>query len=275
MKKIIISFFTCLLFVSCATTNGASNSENRVQITVVEGMERSPEQQKFYDIKKTRDYKEIGEYLDFKVTVDDEAKEIIVLYEESIDDEDYNNQKYVFPWPLKLDDKTIWTTYGYAKIYKSSMNIPIDIAWREWENHPDYKLIMRGWSLGSVMAKITARHFLIRAPEGTMIDELTTFGDIKCWLNPFFSLKKDCVKIREYTNINDVITWLFLFYRRDVKNRVGGKLQFKKLFDCEYVHTHYEECDFSKWEEHNEDNQSNVNESNSAITEEESETNSK
>ena len=188
MKKIIISFFTCLLFVSCATTKGVENTENRVQITV-----------------------------------DDEAKEIIVLYEESIDDEDYNNQKYVFPWPLKLDDKTIWTTYGYAKIYKSSMNIPIDIAWREWENHPDYKLIMRGWSLGSVMAKITARHFLIRAPEGTKIDELTTFGDIKCWLNPFFSLKKDCVKIREYTNINDVITWLFLFYRRDVKNRVGGK----------------------------------------------------
>ena len=104
------------------------------------------------------------------------------------------------------------------------------------------------------------------------------FKPSKCWLNPFFSLKKDCVKIREYTNINDVITWLFLFYRRDVKNRVGGKLKFKKLFDCEYVHTHYEECDFSKWEEldvHIEADQSNVNESNSAITEEESETNSK
>lgn len=275
MKKLIFLFITSLLFFSCATTNEALHPDNRVQITVTEDMERSLEQQKFFDIKNTRDYKEIGDYLDFKITVDDEAKEIIVLYEESIDEEDYKNQTLFFPWPLKLDNKTIWTTYGYAKIYKSSRNIPIDILTREWQEHPDYKLIMRGWSLGSVMAKITARHFLMRAPEGTMIDELTTFGDIKCWFNPFYSLKKNCKKIREYTNINDVITWCFLFYRRDVKCRVGGRLNFIKLFDCEYIHTHYEECDFSKWEEHKEDDQSKVNESNSAITEEESDMNSK
>ena len=242
MKRIFFLSLISLAFISCATINEIPYDPEQ----------RTEEQQKFYDIKNTRDYNEIGASLDYKITVDDDAKEIIILYEESIDDEDYKNQMYTFPWPLKLDDKTIWTTYGYAKIYKSSENIPIDEFCDLWQEHPDYKLIMRGWSLGSVMAKITARHFLLRAPEGTKIDELTTFGDIKCWFNPFYTLKNDCVKIREYTNINDVITWCFLFYRRDIKHKVGGKLKFKKLFDCEYIHTHYEECDYSKWEEETE-----------------------
>lgn len=248
MKKIFFLCTICLIFFSYKTTHEVVNAENPSLQEKIE-IERSEEQQKFYDIKNTRDYTEIGLTLDYKITIDDEAKEIIILYEESIDKEDYKNQTLTFPWPLKLDDKTIWVPYGYAKIYKSSENIPIDEFYKLWQEHPDYKLIFRGWSLGSVMAKITARHFLLRAPEGTMIDELTTFGDIKCWLNPFYSLKDDCVKIREYININDVITWCFPFYRRDIRNRVGGKLKFKKLFDCEYIHTHYEECDFSKWEE--------------------------
>jgi len=249
MKKQSIKFQYILFYLLLILLSNVNISCATTEVSQLQSPYRSPEQEKFYNIKNTRDYTEIGLKLDYKITVDDEAKEIILLYEESIDEEDYKTQMYSFPWPLKLDDKTIWTTYGYAKIYKSSENQPIDEFYRLWLEHPDYKIIFRGWSLGSAMAKITARHFLLRAPEGTLIDELTTFGDIKCWLNPFFSLKENCVKIREYININDFITWLYPFYWRDLRCRVGGKLKLKKLFDCEYVHTHYDELDYSEWED--------------------------
>ena len=38
-------------------------------------------QKMFYDIKHTSDYKTVGEDIDYKVIVDDEAKEIIFQFE--------------------------------------------------------------------------------------------------------------------------------------------------------------------------------------------------
>ena len=235
------------------------------------------EQRLFYGIKYTYDYEVIGEDLDYKITVDHDAKTVTLQYEETDSDEDWKNNYLFFPWPLKLDNKVIWTTYGYAKIYKSSQNIPINQFCELLEQYPDYQSVILGWSLGSALAKITARHYIIRSPKGTTIDQLTTYGDVKCWYNPFYSLKKHCVRIREYVNSNDMITWCIPFCRRDVKCRVGDKLNLGKLKNSEYYHTHYEDCDFTKWgdvsaEEMN--NQSKVKESNSAITEEESEVNS-
>ena len=236
----------------------------------------SQEQRLFYGIKYTYDYEVIGADLDYKITVDHEKKRVILQYEETDSDEDWHNNYLFFPWPLKLDKKIVWTTYGYAKIYKSSQNIPIDQFCALLEQYPDYQSVILGWSLGSALAKITARHYIIRSPKGTMIDQLTTFGDVKCWYNPFYSVKKHCVRIREYVNANDMITWCIPFCRRDVKCRVGDRFNFGKLKNSEYYHAHYEECDFSKWGDVSaeEVNQSNVKESNAAITEEEAETNS-
>lgn len=235
------------------------------------------EQRLFYGIKYTYDYDVIGADLDYKVTIDHEAKTVTIQFEETDSDEDWKNNYLFFPWPLKLDNKIIWTTYGYAKIYKSAKNVPIDRFSELLERYPDYQSIILGWSLGSAMAKILGRHYIIRSPKGTKIDQFTTYGDVKCWYNPFYSLKKHCVRIREYVNSNDMITWCIPFCRRDVKCRVGDRWNLGKLKNSQYYHTHYEDCDFTKWgdvsaEEMN--NQSKVKESNSAITEEESEINS-
>ncbi|MBR4791457.1 MAG: hypothetical protein IK024_11250 [Treponema sp.] len=306
----------CLWFISCKSTDtNVSETENTIQEEVdalaadteeeqseeiaaeevaEEPVEEAPqltveeeralkkatltrEQRLFYSIKYTYDYEVIGEDLDYKITVDHDAKTVTLQYEETDSEEDWKNNYLFFPWPLKLDNKVIWTTYGYAKIYKSSQNIPINQFCELLEQYPDYQSVILGWSLGSAMAKITARHYIIRSPKGTKIDQLTTYGDVKCWYNPFFSLKKNCVRIREYVNNNDMITWCIPFCRRDVKCRVGDYLNLGKLKNSEYYHTHYEDCDFTRWgdvsaEEMN--NQSKVKESNSAITEEESEVNS-
>ena len=198
------------------------------------------DQQVYYDIKKCREYEIVGEDLDYKIIVDDNTKEVILQYEETDSDEDWHNNYLFFPWPLKLDNKTVWTTYGYAKIYKSSQSIPLNQWMEQLEKHPDYKAVIWGWSLGSAMAKITARHYVIRTGGELMIDELMTFGDVKCWFNPFYSVKKYCKRIREYCNSSDLITWCMPFCRRDVKCKVGPKFTLKRARQSEYNHTHYD-----------------------------------
>ncbi len=243
---LIVSLSFCLGFNSCKTTNEI------VQAADDEFAEPKPltkSQQLFIDIKTTSDFKEIGDDLDYKIIVDDEAKEVILIFEHTNGNEDWTNNYLFFAWPLNLDGHIVWTSYGYARAYRSSNNVPFDEFYDQVMEHPDYKVIIRGWSLGSAMAKIAARHFSIRAPEGMLIDELTTYGDVKCWYNPFYSVKKSCKRIREYVNSNDYITWFLPFCRRDVTNRVGDKFSFKKSRQGGYYHDHYELCDYSKWEE--------------------------
>lgn len=209
----------------------------------------SPEQRKFYLLKKTRDYEVIGKDLDYKIMVNDETKEVIIQFEESDSDEDWKNNYLFFPWPLKLDNNIVWTTYGYAKVYKSAKNIPFNDFYKAIEEHPDYKVVIWGWSIGSAMAKITARHFEIRTQGKRQIDELTTWGDVKCWYNLFYSVKKRCNHIREYVTPNDIVTWCIPICRRDVKNKVGDKYSPKKSLQSEYYHLNYQEYDYSKYEE--------------------------
>ena len=206
------------------------------------------EQRKFYYIKRTSDYEVIGEDLDYKIMVNHDSKEVIIQFEESDSDEDWRNNCLIFPWPLKLDNKVVWTTYGYAKIYKSANNIPIDQFMEQIEKYPDYKIVIWGWSLGSAMAKIIARHLTIRTGGKIVIDELTTYGDVKCWYNPFYSLKKNVVRIREYVTWKDTITGCIPICRRDYTCRVAPKTKYKESHDCEFYHTHYDEYDYSKWE---------------------------
>ncbi len=206
------------------------------------------DQDVFYHLKYTYDYEVVGDDLDFKIIVNNEDKEIILQYEETDSEQDWKNNYRFLIWPLNLDGKIIWTTHGYARVYKSAQNIPIDTFCRFIDFYPDYKIIIRGWSFGSAMAKITARHFVIRTGGEVLIDELTTFGDVRCWLNPFFSLKKYCKRIREYVTSNDMITWCVPFYSRDVTCKVGDKFSLKRLKNSENYHTHYEDYDYSKWE---------------------------
>ena len=260
INKIVSLLFLFCLFISCKTTQQLEKpvpvptpldeaEEAARQIEIQEALVgKTKTQQMFYKIKKTRDYMVIGEDLDYKITVDHDAKEVVILFEETDSPEDWNNNYLIFPWPVNLDGKLVWTTYGYAKIYKSARDVPLDEFCELLDEYPDYKVVIHGWSLGSAMAKITARHFVIRTGGEVLIDELTTFGDVKCWLNPFFSIKKYCKRIREYVTENDLVTWCVPFYRRDVTCKVGEKFNFLKVKNSENYHTHYEDYDYSDWE---------------------------
>lgn len=203
------------------------------------------EQQKFYDIKNTTDYKKVGEDVDYKVYVDHEKKEVVLQFQESNSREDWKHNLQFLPWPLKLGKKWVWTTRGYALAYKSTKDQPLYDLINAWWDAPaadrPYKLCIRGWSFGSAMAKITARR------AGIEIDELTTYGDVKCWLNPFYKAN-NVIRIREYVTPNDFITWCVPFYHRDKKCSVGRRFSIKEIFKTDYYHSHYEEYDYSKYE---------------------------
>lgn len=206
------------------------------------------EQQKFIDIKKFKDYKSIGEDVDYAVIVDDEKQEVILQFKQSDSNIDWLNNFLFIPWPLKLAGKTVWTTLGYARAYKSTNGMPLEEFVMECCINYEYTRIIRGWSFGSAMAKIAARHFLIRYGH-VKLDELTTYGDVKCWLNPFIDYAKKIKRVREYTTLNDLVTWCVPFFHRDQKNKVGPALRLKELFKSEQYHTHYEQYDYTEWEE--------------------------
>ena len=205
-------------------------------------------QQLFYDIKHTKDYKTVGEDIQYKIIVDDENEEVILQFEESSSKIDWLHNFMILPFPLKLDNKIVWTTYGYACAYRSTKNQPIDEFIEVCKNYYDYAWKIRGWSFGSAMAKIAIRHFYIR--KKFPLDEELTYGDVKIWLNPFirWMAKKWVRTIHEFTCINDLVTWCVPFYHRTNKCKVGGKFSFKSLLKTEYNHTHYEEYDYDKYE---------------------------
>ena len=82
---ILFLFFICFNFVSCKSTEQTTDaSQSKIQdeldglsISLDQPKKYSREQQLFIDIKNTSDFVKIGDELDYKITVDDEAKEVI------------------------------------------------------------------------------------------------------------------------------------------------------------------------------------------------------
>ena len=172
--------------------------------------------------------------------MDSKSKPIILQFQETTSTTDWKNNFSILPKRLKIGDKHIWTTKGYARAYS---DIPIDEFKTACVDYPDYSRIIRGWSFGSAMAKIAAVHF---TQYGTL-DELTTFGDVKCFLNPFIKIK-NCKRIRQYVTINDFVTWCVPFYHRTDKCKVGDKFSLFKLFKTDYYHTNYDKYDYTDYE---------------------------
>lgn len=205
------------------------------------------EQQKFYDIKTFRDYEVVGEDIDFIVLVSHETKEIILQYEESDSDKDWEHSLRFLPWLIKLDNKKVWTTRGYACAYSSAKNTPVDKFCEAALRYPTYKRIVRGWSFGSAMSVLSMIHIYLRIGQ---LDEVTTYGSVACLLNPFAKKKYyKCAKIiRNYCTPNDFVTYQVPFYHHLNKCKVGERFSLFKIFKTEFYHTHYEEYDYSKYE---------------------------
>src|SRR5574344_1410203 len=214
-------------------------------------------QQMFYDIKNTRDYKTIGEDIDYKVVVDFEQRKVILQWEESKGTDkkhfwhsDWFHNLLFIPWILVLDGHPVITTMGYACAYASAKNQPMDKFCSMANLHPDFQTEIRSWSFGSAMSKIAVRHYYIRRKKP--VTNKYTYGDVKVWFNPFIRwLSKKWVAYEnfEFVTPNDAVTWCVPFYHRTNKCKVGNKFKITELFKTEHYHTSYDEYDYSKYEE--------------------------
>ena len=215
------------------------------------------EQQRFYDIKHYNNYKEVGGNIDYAVIVDNTNKKVILQYEESENldpkkpffHQDWVQNFLFIPWPLKLDNKIVWTTLGYAIAYKSTNNICINEWLTQCSRYFDYDKVIQGYSFGSAMAKITSRHYTIRTNE--KIKDLHTWGDVKCFLNPFLKGEDFAEECALYCCPNDGVTKCVPFFHRfkNGKRSVGPKFNlFKMLFHTPEYHADYEEYDYSEYE---------------------------
>lgn len=204
----------------------------------------------FNFMKHFGDYDIVGEDISYKVIIDDEAKEVILQFEETDSRQDWKHNLMFLPWLLKLENKYIWTSHGYACAYKSTSSIPLDCFYEAVKAHPTYRRVIRGWSFGSAMTKIAVRHYIIKYGKEYPINEELTYGDVKCFLNPFwkYRVKKYVGKVHNFVTSNDLVTWCVPFYVRTNKCKVSNKLRIKELFKTVWYHTHYEEYDYSKYE---------------------------
>lgn len=203
-------------------------------------------QKMFYDIKNEKDYKIIGEDIDYKIILDHENREIILQWRESDSRADWTHNFMFIPWLLKLDENYVITTHGYACAYKSTNSQPLNELIEVTEKYPGYKVIIRGWSFGSAMTKISARHYYIRT--GKKLYGQYTYGDVKCWFNPFLCFRKYAEERFEFVTSNDIVTWQVPFFFRTAKAKVGEKFSFKKIFHPEIYHTSYETYNYAKYE---------------------------
>ena len=204
------------------------------------------EQQKFHDIMNTSDYDIAGHDVDYKVYVDEQKKQCVLQFKGSDSNLDWLFNLLIIPVPLILDchykKKIVWTTLGYAIAYKSAKNIPVN-QFIEMFKKTGYTRCIRGFSFGSAMAKIAAHHL---ESMGYLVDELTTFGDVKCWLNPWH--KQDATYVHEYVTPNDGVTLFVLLFSRDKKCKVGPKFSLKEFFNSSWYHASYDTYDYSNYE---------------------------
>lgn len=202
----------------------------------------------FAKIKTEQNYEVCGIDINYKIIVDKEQSQVILQFQESNSTEDWINNFSFFPHPLKLEDEIVWTTSGYARAYKSTKDKPLKEFISVCLQYPDYKKCIRGWSFGSAMSKIAARHFYIK--NKFPVDYLITYGDVRTWLNPFVSkIGKNWAKnIFEFVNVNDFVTWCVPFYHREKKCKVGGKFKIKSILNTSYNHHHYENYNYDKYE---------------------------
>lgn len=217
----------------------------------------TPEQQRFYDVKHYSDYSTVGGNIDYAVIIDDQNKKVILQYEES---ENYDPKKPFFhqdwvqnflfiPWFIKLNGKIVWTTLGYAIAYNSTKNIPIMKWLDECNARPTYKKVIQGYSFGSAMSKLTAIHHTILT--GEQVDELWTWGDVQCLLNPFKKWQDYAIACMCYACPNDGVTHCVPFFSRfwKSKRKVGPNFNlFKMLFHTPDYHADYDLYDYSEYE---------------------------
>ena len=189
---------------------------------------------------KTTSYIKSGDEVDWKVEADNKERIVYLLFQETRSKRDWQVN---FNFPAKIYKKQtscITVAQGWGNAYKSCndeiMKSLIDMA----NIHPDYKVLICGWSYGGAMAIIASEDFFYRTKRKA---DVITFGAPKALfgIKTYKYLKSCTNEVKQYAHINDVVPLVppFIGYFHLNKISIGKDFFLTKLFDPEKYHCIY------------------------------------
>lgn len=196
----------------------------------------------FLMIKECKNYKTVGNDVDYCIMVNSSEKRIYLMFEESTSDTDWK-VNFTFPSKVYKHQSEFYLVHkGYVDSWKSCNDEIIKDFIKTCNIAPTFTPTVIGWSYGGAMAQLAAEDFFFRT--GTKPD-LTTFGSPKILYGLFTKkhFKNSMNIVKEYKNINDFVTWCIPlpFVHHINKIKCNSKFNLLKIFKTEYNHTHYNE----------------------------------
>lgn len=189
--------------------------------------------------KKSEDYKEVGDSVNYLIEVDNENKIIRLIFEQSKSKRDWlNNFKFPIK-PYKKQENILYISSGYANAYKSANDIIQNDLINKVNENKDYKVEICGWSYGGAMAILCAEDFYYRTNIKAYV---RTFGACKIVFGKksMEHILDSVANIKQYANVNDLVIYLppFFFYQHINKIKIG-KFNILKLFNIVKSHKDY------------------------------------
>lgn len=193
-------------------------------------------------------YKTAGLDVQYKIELDEPSKKIYLLFQSSQSKTDW---KINFTFPAKVykrQKNKFLVHYGYVKAWRSCNDTIIKELESVFIKHPDYTIVVSGWSYGGAISVLAAEDIRFRLG---IKPELITYGAPKIlYFNftkkYFLSCVSFCVQFAQY---NDLVPHLPpAFYIHHInKMEIGEELKIKELlFNSGYYHCNYENCFITK-----------------------------
>ena len=211
-----------------------------------------------YKLIKHAIFKKVGSDIDYTIAVGlDNDKTIYLLFEESTTKIDWkHNFAYTARWYKVYSNPKMKCHHGFADAYRSANDIIMAELLEEVKKHPDYKVVIAGWSFGGAMTLLAAEDFNYRT-RSVKSDvnsgkkaTIYTYGGPKVAANETTAAYiASCVTSfsKQYAHTQDIVTRVppFWYFRHALPlTKVGPKLNLIKVFGLlnpwKY-HTQYEE----------------------------------
>lgn len=200
----------------------------------------------FIYLKQKKDYIQTGLNIDFAIEINTKNKENRLIFKETDSTMNWIENLAFLPMILPIGSKKLIVPRGFGLAYLSANETVIPLFIEACKKNPDFKILICGWSFGSVMSIYSMIDFYERTNKKPYVQ---TFGRVKCIypISQFFDLsifekiEYSAEKIEEFANINDFVCWCNPFARAIKTVWVKDKFSLKKLFNTAYTHCNYQE----------------------------------
>ncbi|MCQ2088178.1 MAG: lipase family protein [Bacilli bacterium] len=191
---------------------------------------------------KKSDYKTAGIDVQYQIEIRPDERKVILIFSESNSNQDWKTN-FNFPAKLYKNQKGDFLVHGgYVNAWKSCNDEIMNSFIESCKQLPEYTPLITGWSFGGAMSQLAAEDFYFRSGKKA---DVITFGSPKIlyFKKSQKHFRASCNDIKQYTRINDFVTWNipFPFVHFIEKTMLKERFSLKMIFNTAYTHTHYDE----------------------------------